>query len=124
MGALGYRELIVWQRAMDSVESIYLATRDWPREEVYGLTGQARRAAVAVPANIAEGHGRTGPKEFLHHLSIANGSLHEVETHLLIAKRLRYVDESSCEALLAQTAEVGRLLQGLIKNRRRSADGN
>ena len=110
MGALGYRELIVWQRAMDSVESIYLATRDWPREEVYGLTGQARRAAVAVPANIAEGHGRTEPKVFLHHLSIA--------------KRLRYVDESSCDALLAQTAEVGRLRQGLIKSLRRSADGD
>jgi four helix bundle protein len=94
------------------------ATRAWPREELFGLTSQARRAAAAVPANIAEGHGRLGPKEFLHHLSIAVGSLHELETHLQLAQRLEFLDEDACSALEDQTAEVGRLLGGLIRSLR------
>jgi four helix bundle protein len=80
-----FRDLVAWQRAMDLAEGVYHATSTWPRDEVFGLTAQVRRAAVSVMANIAEGHGRTGSREFLHHLSIADGSLSEVEAHLLFA---------------------------------------
>ena len=124
MGVQNYRDLAVWRKGIDLVESIYRATRDWPKEEVYGLTSQVRRAAVSVPSNVAEGQGRTGAKEFLHHLSIANGSLREVETHVLIAARLGYIDELTCEALLGQTAEVGRILLGLMRSLRPSVSDN
>ena len=114
----GYRNLIAWQRAIDLVEAVYRVTRDWPRDEQFGLTQQVRRAAVSVPANIAEGRGRTSAKEFAHHLSIAHGSLWEVETHLTVAERLGYVDELDGEGLIALTAEVGRLLNGLLQKAR------
>lgn len=120
MGVRSYRDLIAWQKGMDLVEGVYRATRDWPREELYGLTNQIRRAAVSVPANVAEGHARSGAKEYLPHLSIAYGSLREVETHLLIAERLRYVDAALSETLLGQTAEVARLLLGLMRSLRTS----
>jgi four helix bundle protein len=80
-----YRELVAWQRAVDLVEAVYRETQTWPREEIYGLTNQARRAAVSIPANIAEGQGRVSAKEFGHHLVIAYGSVCELETHLVIA---------------------------------------
>ena len=117
MGAgRSYRDLVVWQKAMDLVEGVYLATDAWPKRETYGLTDQVRRAVVSIPANIAEGQGRTGRKEFLHHLSIADGSLYEAETHLLIAQRLRYIEERDCDTLLGQVTEVDRLLHGLIRS--------
>src|SRR5581483_11908401 len=103
---------------MDLVENVYRASHSWPAEESYGLTNQTRRAAVSIPANIAEGQVRDSAKEFQHHLSIAKGSLHEVETHLLIAQRLSYVDALACDALLQQTTEVGRLLYGLRQSLR------
>ena len=118
MSGENYRDLIAWQKAMDLVEGVYRATCLWPKEERYGLTNQVRRAAVSVPANIAEGQGRQSRKEFLHHVSIAHGSLREVETHLLISQRLGYSDEATCEALLCQSAEVGRLLNGLMRSLR------
>ncbi len=103
---------------MDLVEAVCRATDSWPKKELYGLTSQVCRAAVSVPSNIAEGQGRHSTKEFLHHLSIANGSLHEVETQLLIAQRLGYLEESKGETLLRQSAEVGRLLHGLVRSLR------
>jgi len=118
MVAQNYRDLIVWKKAMDLVVQTYQATRQWPREELYGLTNQVRRACVSVPANIAEGQGRSGSKEFLHHLSIAHGSLREAETHPLISQRLGYTDDPTCDALLKQASEVGRLLQGLMNSLR------
>jgi four helix bundle protein len=105
---------------MALVEAIYKVTRAWPPSEMYGLTGQVRRAAVSIPANIAEGQGRTGSREFLHHLSIASGSLREVETHLLIGHRLGYLEESACNTLLRQTDEIGRIMLGLIRSLRTS----
>jgi four helix bundle protein len=122
MSVQSYRDLAAWQKAMDLVEAVYRATQQWPREEVYGLTNQARRAAVSVPANITEGQGRRGASEMLHHLSIADGSLHELETHLLIAQRLRYLDGASATLLLAQTAEVGRILGGFMRRMREPGD--
>jgi four helix bundle protein len=103
---------------MALVRAVYEATRAWPADERYGLTSQAQRAAVSVPANIAEGQGRAGKAEFLHHLSMAHGSLHELETHLLIAQDLGYLRASATDVLLEQCAEVGRLLGGLMRSLR------
>ena len=80
MAGKGYQELVAWEQAMELATEVYQATRDWPREETYGLTHQVRRAVVSVPSNIAEGQGRNSPKEFLHHLGVAHGSLCEVQT--------------------------------------------
>ena len=113
MAVKSYQELIVWQKAMDLVIAIYQATRTLPREEMFGLTSQMRRAAVSIPSNIAEGQGRHTTKEFLNHLSMAYGSLNELETQLLIAKRLELLDEDQANRILVQMAEVGRLLNAL-----------
>lgn len=111
-----YSELIVWQKAMDLTEDIYAETRRFPKEEIYGLTSQLRRAAVSVPSNIAEGQGRKSTGEFLRHLSIAYGSLMEVETQILIAARLVYLDAGQVDKLIERTSEVGRLLNGLMRS--------
>jgi len=91
MGVKSYRDLETWQVSMDLVAEVYRVTKLFPRDEIYGLTNQLRRAAVSVPSNIAEGQGRDSTKEFLHHLSMAHGSLCEVETQLLIAQGLEYL---------------------------------
>jgi four helix bundle protein len=114
-GIRSYRDLRVWQQSIDLVEAIYQLTANWPQRESYGLTQQIRRAAVSVPSNIAEGQGRHGGREFLHALSIANGSLYELETQLLIAQRLRYVSVEEGSLLLDRTAQIGRLLYGLMR---------
>ena len=116
MSGQNYRDLLAWQRAMDVVEAVYKSSAKWPKEEQYGLTSQVRRAAVSVPSNIAEGQGRRGRPEFLRYLNIAHGSLREVETQILIAKRLEYLKQEQTEGLLEQAAEVGRLVQGLIRS--------
>ncbi len=96
------------------VEAVYKVTREFPREEQFGLTSQIRKAAVAIPSNVAEGQGRKFTKEFVYHLSVALGSLCEVETQLLIALRLKYVNQENYPTLSETAAEVGRLLNGLI----------
>ena len=116
MTVRNYRELFAWQKAMDLVEATYHATKCFPQEELYSLTKQLRRAVVSIPSNIAEGQGRTSTKEFLHHLSIAHGSLRETETQLLIAGRLHYLPNNSVEELLDLTGEVGRLINGLARS--------
>ena len=110
-----YRDLLVWQRAIDLVEAVYHATESFPKHEIYGLTAQLRRAAVSIPSNIAEGHGRLGPREYLHHLSIANGSLMEVETQVVVARRLGYLTDEVETMLYVRTAEIGRMAAGLIR---------
>jgi four helix bundle protein len=110
-----YRDLKVWQTAMDMIQDIYRLTAAFPREETYGLTNQLARAGVSVASNIAEGKGRSSDKELLHFLSNAKGSLFEVETQVTIADGLGYLTHSQGEHLLSQTAEVGRLLNGLMK---------
>ncbi|MBI2825273.1 MAG: four helix bundle protein [Planctomycetia bacterium] len=115
MAVKSFRELIAWQKGMDLVEAVYLATRDFPKEETYGLRQQIRRAAVSIPSNIAEGQGRRSTREFLSFLSIALGSLRELGTQLLIAGRLRYLETSTCDALATQCGEVARILSGLSK---------
>jgi four helix bundle protein len=116
-----YQKLVVWQKAIEFVECVYGATRGWPKDEVYGLTNQIRRAAVSIPANIAEGQGRGGTREPLHFATIANGSLYEVETHLVIARRLQYLDTATYDTLSSQVSEVGRLLHGLMRGLRASS---
>jgi len=116
MAIKSYRDLKVWEKAMDLVVESYRLTRLLPKSEAYGLVSQIQRAAVSIPANIAEGHGRDHLGDYLHHLSMAKGSLMELETHLLIASRLSYVSKNDLEPTFARTAELGRMLEGLSKN--------
>ena len=108
-----HHRLVAWKEAMALVRVVYEATRAFPAEETYGLTAQLRRAAVSVPSNVAEGAGRDGHKEFLRFLSIARGSLSEVETQLLIAADLGYLPEGHCA--FASLQRVSRLITGLHK---------
>jgi four helix bundle protein len=114
-----YRDLVVWQKAMDLVEMVYTATKQFPKEETYGLTSQIRRAAVSIPSNIAEGQGRKSSGDFARFLAIAYGSLREVETQILIAERLDYMDKQESQNLIALSSEVGRLLNGLSNSLQR-----
>ena len=116
MSVKRYSDLIAWQKAMDLVEEIYKITKAFPKEETYGLTSQLRRAAVSVPSNIAEGHSRTGGREFSHRLSIGHGSLSEVETQIEIAKRLGYLTEEQQRRSLELAAETGRIINGLMNS--------
>jgi four helix bundle protein len=111
-----HRDLDVWKTAMDLVTEVYSRTRDFPKEEVYGLTSQLRRAAVSIPANISEGAARQTDKEFVHFLFIALGSASELETELAIAERLGYLDEM--KLLSDQVAAVKKMLNGLIRHYR------
>jgi four helix bundle protein len=116
-----YRDLVVWQKAMMLVSDVYRYTRSFPREEIYGLTSQIRRAAISVPSNIAEGQGRVSTGEFKQFLGHARGSLLELETQLQIACTLEYLSSEQCTLLLGECSEVGRILNGLmasiLKNR-------
>lgn len=116
-----YRDLLVWQQSMDLVVAVYDCTRDWPKEELYGLTSHTRRASVSVPANIAEGYGRENYGAYINFLKIAQGSLKELETHLLIAERLRFISTEHTEQLLGQAESVGKLLRLLIQKLKASA---
>ena len=116
-----YDELIAWQKAMDLAEAVYAATSQFPREEVYGLSAQMRKCAVSIPSNIAEGQGRRTTGEFLQHLSIAHGSLRELETQSVLSRRLGILDADRMEELAGRCAEVGRLLNGLSNSLGRKA---
>jgi four helix bundle protein len=116
-----YRDLLVWQKSMDLVVKSYELAKRLPSNEVYGLSSQIQRAAVSVPANIAEGYGRHHRGDYLHHVSIANGSLKELETHFLIAQRLAYLSEEQIATALQLTSELGRMLRALAQGLRRPA---
>ncbi|ADL54474.1 four helix bundle protein [Gallionella capsiferriformans] len=111
-----YSELIVWQKAMDLVTEIYKVTATFPVEERFGLSSQIRRAAVSVPSNIAEGHGRKSTASYLNFLSIAFGSLMELETQIQIAVRLDFIREDAAVVLLSNTDEIGKMLSGLKRS--------
>jgi four helix bundle protein len=111
-----HRDLLVWQRAMDVAAEVYQLSRTWPKEELYGLTSQARRAAASIPANIAEGYGRQSSASYSQFLKIARGSLLELETHLLLAERIRVAPDGSCEDVLLRAAELGKMLGALIRS--------
>lgn len=113
-----YRDLEVWSRAVDLAVLCYGLTGGFPRQDEYGLAVQMRRAATSVPANIAEGHGRSSTGAYLRHLSIAHGSLMELETFLEIARRLKYLDDATWRGVSSDAGEVGRMLHGLIRSLR------
>lgn len=115
MNVKSYRDLIVWQKAMDLVVICYKISETFPKDEIYGLTSQLKRAAVSVPANIAEGHGREGLGEYIHFLGIAQGSLRETETHLLIAERLNLADRNNLSQALNLSDEVSKMLGSLLR---------
>jgi four helix bundle protein len=110
-----YRDLVVWRQAMDLAVSIYEATRTWPKEELYGLTSQVRRAASSIPANIAEGYGRENVGSYQQFLRIAQGSVKELETHLMISQRIGLAACEVVEPLLTACESVGKLLRLLIR---------
>ena len=109
-----YRDMIVWQRAMDVAVSVYELSRTYPRDELFGMTSQSRRAAASVAANIAEGYGRASKQAYINFLRIAQGSLKELETHLILATRVGLAPQSATGDILSQTDEVGRMLRRLI----------
>jgi|ERR1700722_7191656 four helix bundle protein len=119
--AQSYKQLIAWRRAMEFVTQIYDATRTFPRDEVYGLTSQPRRAAVSVPSNIAEGQARYSHREFHRFLTMARGSVAEIETQVAIATTLAYLPPETANHLLAKAAELGRILNGLLASTKSAA---
>ncbi len=108
-----FRDLDVWKQGMDLVEICYKTTGTFPRSELYGLTGQLRRAAVSMPSNVAEGHGRRTTKAYLNHVSIALGSHAEFSTCLELAGRLGFVSAREKDSITALSDSVGRLMYGL-----------
>lgn len=123
MSIKNYMDLTVWQRAMDLVEHVYRLTKEFPEEELYGLTSQMRRAAASIPSNIAEGQGRGADTEFLRFLKIAYGSLRELETQAYIAERLGYITHDMRAAFVDSTGELGRLLNGLMNTLKKDIGG-
>jgi four helix bundle protein len=115
-GVRSFQDLEVWKKAIDLAEAIYRGSAHWPTEERYGLTQQIRRAAVSISANIAEGAGRNGTREFLQFLGIAKGSLAETRTFLILAQRLGYLDTAIVSELNGQSEEISRMLAGLTKS--------
>ena len=109
-----FRDLVVWQKAMDLVEEVYAVTRAFPADERYGLTAQSRRCAVSIPSNIAEGYGRHTTKDTQHFLAQARGSILELQTQLILATRLQIGEGDAVRAAIGHAEEVGRVLNGLM----------
>jgi len=109
-----FKDLKAWQKAMDLADLVYDVTDRFPRHELYGLTNQMRRAAVSIPSNVAEGKGRSTDRDFVFFLHHSRGSLHELETQLLLARRRNYVHEKDFSAVSEAIQELGRILNGLI----------
>lgn len=112
---MNYKELVVWQKAMQLVKEIYKLTRLLPKEETYALSDQIRRAAVSVPSNIAEGYGRSANRDYAHFLSIARGSTYELDTQLNIAVMLDFITTEQTQEALTLCEECGRMLNAMIK---------
>ncbi len=108
-----YKDLIVWQKAMELAEEVYRLAKNFPREELYALTDQIHRAVVSIPSNIAEGKNRNSVSEYLHFLSIARGSLAEVETQILLAIRFGYINQSQADKALRLREEISRMLAAM-----------
>jgi four helix bundle protein len=119
-----YRELIVWQKSMVLARRAYSLSQGLPKSEAYGLLSQIRRAAVSVPSNIAEGHGRLTDSQFRHFLGNARGSLYEMQTQLELAGDLGYLDQKLVQELIDQGWEVARIINGLVSalGRRKSGE--
>lgn len=116
MKSSDYRQLKVWQKAMDLTVEIYSLVNKFPRAENYALSDQMRRSVVSIPSNIAEGQGRNSDKEFVNFLSIARGSLWELETQIEISERLHYIDSGPKNKVYEQTEEIGKMLNALANS--------
>jgi four helix bundle protein len=110
MDEVGYKKLTVWRKADELAHQVYLATKNFPRQETYGITSQLRRAALSIPTNVVEGYGRQGKKELRHFTNIALGSLAEVRYLIDFSRRLEYLSDKQQTALEDLAGEVGRLL--------------
>lgn len=110
-----FKDLFLWQRAMDLVVEVYDLVKKLPKEELFALSDQIRRAVISIPSNIAEGQGRNSSKEFIHFLSIAKGSMAELETQLLLCVRINYLKELEIEKAMSLVEEVGKMLHSLQK---------
>ena len=110
-----YKELVVWQKAIQLVTDVYKVTRIFPKEEAYVLISQMHRAAISIPSNIAEGHDRNSDKEFSNFLCIARGSLAELETQVIIAENLGYINQEKKIYILNKCYEIGKMINGLLK---------
>lgn len=115
MKTSNFKDLKVWQKAFDMSIEIYNATRFFPDEEKYGLSSQMRRAAVSIPSNIAEGHGRSSKQEFIHFLSIARGSASELMTQILISQKLGFCSENITSEIISNLTEIDKMIVSLIK---------
>jgi four helix bundle protein len=115
MNDKSYKDLEVWKESMALAAEVYQLTEGFPKSQLYSLTQQIQRAAVSVPSNIAEGHGRKKDGEFIYHLRVARGSACELETQLLLAQRLHYLDDDQVGRLNERLQTVGRLLNGLLR---------
>ena len=113
--AKNYENLNIWKNSIDFASFIYQITRKFPREELYGLVSQIRRAAISISSNIAEGAGRGSKKEFSRFISIASGSLNEVESQIYIANKLQYIDQTDFDKALGLAGELGNMLGGFQK---------
>jgi four helix bundle protein len=111
---MAYKDLIVWQKSMDLAALVYQVTKKLPKEEMYSLTDQMRRAAVSIPSNIAEGQARNSTKEFLHFLRIAQGSKAELETQFLLCLKINYLSDSDTSEAIQLLQEIGKMLTVLI----------
>jgi four helix bundle protein len=109
-----YQDLVVWQKAMDLVEHCYRITKGFPKDELFGMTSQIRRSAASIPVNIAEGWGREGTREYIQFLRMAPGSLKELETHLILSRRVGLATEAQATPLLSLCTEVGKMTRSLI----------
>jgi four helix bundle protein len=119
-----YTDLTVWQKAMDLTAQVYELTKKLPKEEIYSLTSQIRRAAVSIPSNIAEGQARYSRKEYIHFIRIAQGSRAELETQLLLCVKIGYLTDTDISAVLNLLQEVGKMLTALIMKLRNSGSAN
>ena len=116
MSIKSYRELKVWQEGMILAEKCYFLTRTFPREELYGMVSQIRRSSSSIPANVSEGYGRKTRREYIQFLYVAQGSLKELETHLLLSRRVHLAKQEDINSLLVQCETVGKIWAGLIRS--------
>lgn len=117
-GVKTHKDLDVWKKSIDFITLLYKVTTNFPKDEIYGLTNQMRRAAVSIPSNIAEGAARKSNKEYIQFLYIALGSAAELETQLLTSKNVNYIDDKSFDLLIKERDEIARMLFGLIRYRK------
>jgi four helix bundle protein len=115
MSISNFRDLRAWQLGMDLTEQVYILTENFPRSEIYGLTSQIRRSAVSIPSNLAEGQGRDSTKEFLQLIAIAFGSICELETQLILSKRLKYIQHDDWQKISISLVETRKTMRGLQK---------